>query len=284
MLNINSKTKLNNGTEIPVIGLGVWKLVEGEEVENAVKYALDAGYRMIDTAMIYENEAGVGRAIKNSGLAREDIFITTKLWNEDQGYESALKAIDTSLVLLGLDYADLYLIHWPAASDIWAGKVVINKREETWKAMEEIYGSGKAKAIGVSNYTIRHLEEMKAYAKIPPMVDQVEFNPFLYQKDLLKYCREHNIVLEAYSPLFHGERLNDEKIGLFAKKYNKSNAQILIRWSLQHGCVVIPKSAHKDRITQNIDVFDFEISSDDMEKIDALNHDLHLRWDPSTID
>lgn len=278
-----STIKLNNGIEMPRIGLGVWQVPDGKEVEGAIKYALDAGYRMIDTAMIYLNETGVGTAIKESGFSRDELFITTKLWNEDQGYETTLKAIDASLERLGLTYVDLYLIHWPSANDDTEKWEPINKREDTWKAMEEIYKSGKAKAIGVSNYTIDHLEEMKGYASILPAVNQVEFNPFLYQEKLLTYCTEHGIVLEAYSPLAQGKKVADYRITAIAKKYNKTNAQVLIRWSLQHGCVVIPKSVHKERIEENIQVFDFELSDSDMKALDALNEDLHLCWDPTTI-
>ncbi|MDB5259457.1 MAG: hypothetical protein JWO73_665 [Candidatus Taylorbacteria bacterium] len=281
---LTSDIKLNNGVTIPRLGLGVWQTKDGEEVETAVKLALAAGYRMIDTAMIYENEIGVGKAIRDSDVPRNEIFVTTKLWNADQGYEKALKAIDASLEKLGLDYVDLYLIHWPAANDLWEGEAPLNKREETWKAMEEIYKSGKAKAIGVSNYTITHLEQMKAYATIHPTINQVEFHPFLFQKDLLEYCDKHSLVLEAYSPLAQGKKLADDRVTAIAKKYGKSNAQVFIRWSLQHGCVAIPKSVHKARIEENIDVFDFELSAEDMLAIDALNENLHLTWDPTSIE
>jgi len=272
---------LNNGVEIPVIGLGVYKAQEGSEVESAVKWALEAGYRLIDTAKIYDNEVGVGKAIKESAIPREEIFVTTKLWNEDQGYEKTLKAFEGSLERLGLSYVDLYLIHWPSASV--DRNETINKRESTWKAMEQIYASGKAKAIGVSNFTIRHLEEMKNYVTIQPTVNQVEFHPFLYQKDLLDYCTENKIVLEAYSPLVKGRKMEDKRITAIAEKYNKSNAQILIRWSLQRGCVVIPKSVHKERIEANLNVFDFEISEEDMADIDALNENIHQAWNPEGI-
>ena len=192
-ININLKIILNNKIKMPVIGLGTYESTHGEEVVDAVKWALGAGYRLVDTAMVYENEEGVGKGIRESGIPREEIFVTTKLWNIDQGYQSALKAIDVSLSKLGLSYVDLYLVHWPTADE--EGKKSIDKRQGTWKAMEEIYKSGKAKAIGVSNYTITHLEEMKKYATVMPMVDQVEFHPFLYQKELLDYCKKNNIVL-----------------------------------------------------------------------------------------
>ncbi len=282
-MNSNSKVILNNGTKIPVIGLGVFRIPDGEEVINAVKLALLAGYRMIDTAMIYKNEEGVGKAIRESGIPREEIFVTTKLWNTDQGYESALKAIDVSLAKLGLSYVDLYLIHWPTASGDRGNFTSINKREETWRAMEEIYKSGKAKAIGVSNYTITHLEEMKKYAKVPPAVNQAEFHPFLYQGELLNYCKQNNITLEAHSPLAHGEKLENESIKNIAKKHGKSSAQVLIRWSLQHGCIVIPKSTRKERIEENINVFDFELSPEEMKTLDDLNENLHLRADPTNL-
>ncbi len=281
-LNINSKILLNNGTQIPVIGFGVFRIPEGEEVVGAVKWALEAGYRHIDTAMIYKNEEGVGRAIRESGIPKEEVFVTTKLWNTDQGYESALKAIDVSLLKLGLSYVDLYLVHWPTAGDASKGES-INKREETWKAMEEIYKSGKVRAIGVSNYTIRHLEEMKKYAKIPPAVNQVEFHPFLFQEELLNYCKQNDIVLEAHSPLVHGEKLEDEVIKNIAKKYGKSGAQILLRWSLQHGAIPLPKSIHKERIEENIKVFDFELSLQETEELNSLNQGLYLRANPTKL-
>ena len=253
-----SSVKLSNGVLMPIIGLGTWKIQEGLEIENAVKLALDAGYRMFDTAMIYKNEEGLGKALSVYGLLREEFFVTTKLWNTDQGYENTLKAIDVSLGKLGLAYVDLYLMHWPTANE--DVKVSSNKREDTWRAMEEIYKSGKAKAIGVSNFTITHLDEMKKYATIMPMVNQVEFNPFLYQERLLNYCVENKIILEAYSPLVRGKRLQDERLDNLAKKYQKTVAQLMLRWSIQHGLVVIPKSIHKDRIEENINIFDFQIN------------------------
>lgn len=268
---------------MPVIGFGVFRVADGDEVINAVKWALGTGYRLIDTAMIYKNEEGVGKAIKESDISREEIFVTTKLWNTDQGYDNALKAIDVSLTKLGLSYVDLYLIHWPTASGDLEGGISINKREETWKAMEEIYKSGKAKAIGVSNYTITHLEEMKKYAKILPAVNQVEFHPFLYQEELLNYCKESNITLEAHSPFAEHKLSENEKVNNIAKKYGKSNSQILLRWSIQHGVIPIPKSVHKERIHENIQVFDFEISDEDVRILDALNINLHVRSDPTNL-
>lgn len=281
-LNLESKVTLNNGSAIPILGLGTYKIPEGQAVEDSVAWALAAGYRHIDTAKIYGNETGVGRGIAKSGIPREEIFVTTKLWNADQGHKKTLAAIDASLSRLGLDYVDLYLIHWPFTSHHRIlGKTLGNKRVETWKAMEEILKSGKAKAVGVSNYTIEHLEEMKTYMKIPPAVDQVEFHPFLYQKDLLEYCNKHQIVLEAYSPLMHGKRLEDARITAVAKAHNKTNAQVLIRWSLQHGCVALPKSTHQERIIENSQVFDFSLSPEEMAALDSLNENYRACWDPT---
>lgn len=280
-LNPNSKITLNNGVQIPVIGFGTYKVPEGEDVVIAVKWALEAGYRHIDTAKVYKNEEGVGRAIKESGIPREEIFVTTKLWNPDQGYETGLAAIDESLSKLGLEYVDLYLVHWPTASPDTS--ISINKREESWKAMEEIYKSGKAKAIGVSNYAIVHLEEMKKYATVLPTINQVEFHPFLYQQELLNYCKQNNIVLEAYRPLTNGQRLTDENIEKIAEKYGKTGAQAVLRWSVQHGCVPLPKSTHKERIEENINIFDFELSEEDMRTIDGLNENFRFSPDPSKL-
>lgn len=280
-MNIGSRRKLNNGTEIPVLGLGVYKSQEGGEVENAVTWALDAGYRLIDTASRYDNEGGVGKAIADSTVPREEIFVTTKLWNTDQGYENTLRAIDGSLEKLGLSYVDLYLIHWPSADE--DRFTTVNKRKDTWRAMEEILKSGKARAIGVSNYTTKHLKEMEEYATVMPAVNQVEFHPYLYQKELLDYCNDHNILIEAYSPLVKARKLEDALISEMSVKYGKTKAQILIRWSIQHGCVPIPKSAHKERIQENIEVFDFEITPEDMKAIDGLNINEHQAWDPHNI-
>ena len=282
---------LNNQIKIPPIGFGVFRVKEGEEVSQSIKWALDAGYRLIDTAMIYNNEEGVGQAIQDSGVPREEIFVTTKLWNIDQGYESTLKAIDLSLEKLGLSYVDLYLIHWPTASaesDESGNYLSVNKRKETWKAMEEIYKSGKAKAIGVSNYTVEHLEEMKGYIEVPPAVNQVEFHPFLYQEKLLKYCKDNNIVVEAHSPLApladaKSEPYSKEPIKGIAQKHGKTEAQVLIRWSIEHGVIPLPKSVHKERIVENLDVFDFELDAEDMKTLARLNVNLHVRRDPTFL-
>ena len=275
-MKVNKTLKLNYGTEIPSIGLGVWDMPDGKSTENAVLWAIEAGYRHIDTAKIYYNETDVGNAIRKASMPRDELFITTKLWNDDHGYESALKAFDHSLNRLQMDYVDLYLIHWPFMG--WGKTKVENasKMAETWKAMELIYKTGQAKAIGVSNFTIRHLEETKVSASVFPMVNQIEFHPFWYRKELMDYCQQNGIVATDYCPLIRGKKLFDEPITAIAKSYGKSNAQILIRWGLQHGNVVIPKSSHQERIIENISVFDIEIITKDMEKLDALNEDYNV--------
>ncbi|MBY0376538.1 aldo/keto reductase [Patescibacteria group bacterium] len=284
-----STITLNNGVQIPVIGFGVFRIPDGQEVETAIKIALEAGYRSIDTAMIYKNEIGTGKAIKESGIPRKEIFVTTKLWNTDQGYENTLKAIDTSLDKLGLSYVDLYLIHWPTASaeeDENKNYLSLDKRAETWKAMEEILHSGKAKAIGVSNYMVKHLEEMKKYAKIMPAINQIELHPFLYQKELIEYCKENNIVVEAHSPLAPLADIKSpghEPIDAIAAKYNKTTSQVLLRWNIQHGIIPLPKSIHKERIEENLNVFDFEINTEDMLALDNMNINLHVRRDSNYL-
>ncbi len=273
-LSLNGKIKLNNGTEIPYLGLGVYLTQAGDETINAVKWALQAGYRHIDTAKIYGNEKEVGIAIKESGIPREDIFVTTKLWNNDHGFEPTLKAFDKSLRDLNLEYIDLYLIHWPGTA----------KRGESWKALEKIYKEGKCKAIGVSNYTVRHLTELLDMCEVVPAINQVEFSPFLYQKELLDFCVEKGIQLEAYSPLARAKKLEDERLVELAKKYSKTPAQILIRWSLQHNLVVIPKSSKKERIKENASVFDYNISDEDIVKLDSMNENFRVAWDPSALE
>ncbi|MEM4347606.1 MAG: aldo/keto reductase [Candidatus Altiarchaeota archaeon] len=274
-MNINSKVKLNNGVEIPYLGLGTWLLNSGKETQNAVLWALEFGYRLIDTASIYGNESDVGIAIKKSKISRDKIFVTTKLWNSDQGYEKTLKAFEKSLKILNLSYIDLYLVHWPAEKK--------SLREETWRAIEKVYMDGKCRAIGVSNYTIKHLSELLEIAEIIPAINQVEFSPFLYQKELLEFCNSNKIQVEAYSPLTRGKKLNDPKLLEIAEKYGKTPAQILIRWALQHSLVVIPKSSKKEHIYENSQVFDFEISKGDMEKLDSFNENFRVCWNPENI-
>ncbi|MDP3025807.1 MAG: aldo/keto reductase [candidate division Zixibacteria bacterium] len=272
-LTINSKIKLNNGVELPIFGLGTFQTRSGKETREAVLYALQVGYRLIDTASIYGNEEDVGEAVRKSGIPREEIFITTKLWNTDHGYDKALTAFERSLERLGLSYVDLYLIHWPEGG----------LRNESWKALERIIKEGKCRAIGVSNYTIRHLKELLKNSPTVPAVNQVEFHPYLYQKELLEFCHSHKIQLEAYSPLTKGRKLNDPKLLKIALNYSKTTAQILIRWVLQKGVVVIPKSSRKERIEENARVFDFEISDEDMKALDSFNQDYRTSWDPTDV-
>lgn len=271
-LKLNSTVPSNQSVSIPILGLGVWKS-RPKECFEAVKFALESGYRHIDTAAIYGNEADVGAAIRESGVKRSDIFLVTKLWNADQGYEEAQKAIDVSLQKLGTDYVDMYLIHFP----------VSGKRNESWKALEKIKQEGKTKSIGVSNFMVPHLEELLKETDIVPAMNQVEFHPFLQDTELKNYCNDKGILLEAYSPLAHGQKLEDERVTRLAKKYNKSNAQILIRWSLQAGNVVIPKSKNPIRIKENADVFDFQLSPEDMNEISNWNENFRTCWDPTTI-
>lgn len=264
-LSLQSVGLLNNGVKIPRLGLGVYQAPPGESTLRAVKYALKIGYRHIDTAWLYGNEIDVGRAIRESGIEREEIFITSKVWNSDQGYQATLAACDRSLKLLGLPYVDLYLIHWP----------VEGRGKDTWKAMIQLLNEGKTRAIGVSNFEVFHLQDIFQNFDVIPSVNQVEFHPFLFQEKLLEFCKNSNIQLEAYSPLTRGQKLNHHILVGLAKKYGKSSAQILIRWNLQHGLVVIPKSIHENRIRENIQVFDFQIEEKDMKLLNSLNEDLH---------
>jgi methylglyoxal/glyoxal reductase len=263
-LTINSTAKLNNGISVPRLGLGVYQIPPGKPTFNAVKFALKIGYKHIDTARIYGNESDVGEAIQHSDVKRDEIFVTTKVWNSDQGYDSTLKAFDASLRRLGLSYIDLYLIHWPVQKEII----------DTWKAMTTLLKNGKVRSIGVSNYGINELNETIQNSDSIPAINQVEFHPFLFQKDLLQFCKSNTIQLEAYSPLTRGKRLNHPQLIELGQKYNKSPAQILVRWSLQHDLIVIPKSSHEERILENSRVFDFHINEKDMETLNSCNEDL----------
>ncbi|MCI4168593.1 glyoxal/methylglyoxal reductase [Bacillus spizizenii] len=270
---LKDTVKLHNGVEMPWFGLGVFKVENGSEATESVKAAIKNGYRSIDTAAVYKNEEGVGIGIKESGVAREELFITSKVWNEDQGYETTLAAFEKSLERLQLDYLDLYLIHWP-------GK---DKYKDTWRALEKLYKDGKIRAIGVSNFQVHHLEELLKDAEIKPMVNQVEFHPRLTQKELRDYCKEQGIQLEAWSPLMQGQLLDNEVLAQIAEKHNKSVAQVILRWDLQHEVVTIPKSIKEHRIIENADIFDFELSQEDMDKIDALNKDERVGPNPDEL-
>lgn len=270
---LQDTTTLHNGVEMPWFGLGVFKVKEGQEVIDAVKAAIKHGYKSIDTAAIYQNEEGVGQAIKESGIAREELFVTSKVWNSDQGYETTLQAYETSLKKLGLDYLDLYLIHWP-------GK---DKYIDTWRALEKLYRDGRVRAIGVSNFHVHHLENLMKNSEIKPMVNQVEYHPHLAQEELRAFCKKEGIQLEAWSPLKQGQLLSDPTINEIAEKYNKSAAQIILRWDLQTEVVTIPKSIKEHRIQENADIFEFELSQEDMTKISGLNKNERVGSDPDVM-
>jgi diketogulonate reductase-like aldo/keto reductase len=271
--NIQGTVELSNGINMPYLGLGTYLTPEGSETINAVTAALEAGYRHFDTAAIYGNEVGVGKAIKESNIARSDIFITTKLWNSKQGYDSTLRAFDNSLDALGIDYLDLYLIHWPTKG----------KYKETWRAFEKLSRDGRIKAIGVSNFHIHHLEDLLTTAEIVPMVNQVEFHPYLLQKPLTDFCIKHKIQYESWSPLMQGKITSVELLNTLAQKYNKTEAQIVIRWNLQKGVIVIPKSIKKDRIISNAQVFDFNLNDDDVKAIDTLDKSFRFGANPDNF-
>jgi len=258
---MTATVKLNSGGEMPGIGFGTWRLEAGREAANSVSAAIRAGYRLIDTAKIYDNERSVGLAVRGSGLPREDFFITTKLWPTD--FINAQTAFKASLERLGMDYADLYLTHWPDGSS----------RREAWRVLENIYEHGKARAIGVSNYTAEHLEEMPSYATVIPAVNQIEFHPFNYrrQRPVLELCRDRGIMVEAYSPLARGRQMDNEVITGIADETARTPAQVILRWALQHGTVPIPKSSHPERISQNLQVFDFELSEAHMAALNDLS-------------
>ncbi|MFE4714018.1 aldo/keto reductase [Paenibacillus sp. NPDC056722] len=276
--NLQDTTTLSNGVKMPWFGLGVFQVEEGAELENAVKTAIAHGYRSVDTAAIYGNEEGVGNGIRQgleaAGISREDLFVTSKVWNADLGYESTIAAYELSLKKLGLEYLDLYLIHWP----------VKGKYKEAWRALETLYKEGRVKAIGVSNFLEHQLKDLLEDAEIKPMVNQMEYHPRLTQKDLQAFCKAQGIQYEAWSPLMQGQLLDNPELQEIAAKYGKSIAQIILRWDLQSGVVTIPKSTKEHRIVENASVFDFELSAEDMKRIDGLDQHLRVGPDPDNFD
>lgn len=269
-----SSVKLANGVSMPWLGLGVFRTNEGEEVEKAVGCALQSGYRSIDTAALYRNEKGVGKAMSQSGIPRQEIFLTTKIWNSDQGYQSAFRALEESLEKLQTHYVDLFLIHWPK------GELSV----QTWKAMEEMYQKGVVRAIGVSNFHIHHLRHLMEHARIMPMVNQYEFHPRLLQPELLQFCHDHRIQPEAWRPIMEGQVNTIPLMQQLGQKYGKSPVQVVLRWDIQKGVVTIPKSVHPLRIIHNADIFDFEISDEDMARIDRLDRKDRMGADPDNFD
>ncbi|MBT2690610.1 aldo/keto reductase [Bacillus sp. ISL-47] len=273
-LSLTSTVTLANGVKMPKIGLGVFKVEKEDELLTAVNAAIETGYRSIDTASIYGNEEWVGKAIRQSGLKREELFITSKVWNADQGYEETLQAFNTSMVKMGLDFLELYLIHWP----------VEGKYADTWRALEQLYWEGKIKAIGVSNFQVHHLEELLKTAEIKPMINQIELHPKLSQKEICSFAARHDMQIEAWAPLMQGGLFENEVLNGLAKKHGKSIAQIILRWHLQNDIIIIPKSTKPYRIKENADLFGFELSAEDISLIDSLNEDLRVGPDPNHFD
>ena len=268
---------LNNGVEMPQLGLGVFKMADGPEVETSVSKALELGYRSIDTAAGYNNEKGVGNAIKASGLLRNELFVTTKLANRDQGFDTTLKAFDASMALLGFDYLDLYLIHWPLPMH--------DNYADSWRAFIKLYEEKRIRAIGVSNFEPAHLERLITETGVTPVVNQIEFHPYLAQPVLMDFCSKNGIAIEAWSPLMQGGGiLNDDLIKMLADKYGKTAGQIVLRWNIDKGVITIPKSVHAERMLENINIFDFALDSDDIGAIDGLNKNSRTGPDPNVFD
>ncbi len=263
---------LRGGVAMPILGLGVFQSRPGEETRQAVRAALAAGYRHVDTARVYGNERDVATAIAESGVPRRDVFVTTKLWNSDQGYDAALRAFDASVTRLGAP-PDLYLVHFPVAG----------LRRDSWRALVRLKEEGRVRAIGVSNYTVRHLEELLRDSPVPPAVNQVEFHPFLYQRPLLEFCRAHGIQLEAYAPLVKAQRMEHPVLKRLAEAHGRTPAQVLVRWCIEHDVVVIPKSVHRARIEENAQVFDFALAPEEVAALDALDEAYRTSWDPTGV-
>ena len=283
MKDSEKKLTLSNGVEIPILGFGTYKIEDEKVAVNSVREAIKTGYRHIDTASFYKNEENVGNGIreglKHTGLKRKDIFVTTKVWNTEQGYENTLNAFSNSLQRLNMDYIDLYLIHWPVTKDYadeWQSRI-----KETWKAMKKLYNEGKIRDIGVSNFLVHHLQELMSACEIKPMVNQIEFHPGHNQKETVKFCKKHGIVVEAWSPLGRGVILENEFLSEIAKRYNKTIAQICIRWIIQQDIVALPKSVTQKRIKSNFEIFDFELSREDMDKITNMEPAGYTGSDPN---
>ena len=265
---------LGTGARIPQVGLGVWQAGRGKTTRDAVASALRLGYRHIDTAAVYGNEADVGEGLRASGVARDEVFITTKLWNQDQGYDAALRAFDISLKKLNLEYVDLYLVHWPVAG----------KRADSWRALEQLHGDGRARAIGVSNYLVSHLQELFGSCNVMPAVNQIELTPFLQRRPTVELCRTSGVAIEAYSPLTRGQRLTHPVLVEVARAVGRTAAQVLLRWGVQKQFVVLPKSTREARIAENGALFDFALDDAAMARLDALEEGLVTGWDPATQD
>lgn len=263
---------LNNGRSMPLVGFGTYRLT-GADGQKACEVALETGYRLIDTAASYGNETEVGNAIRNSGIRRDDLFVTTKVNNPDQGYDSTIRAFDTSLKKLDVEYLDLYLVHWPIKS----------KRKETWEALEKLYADKRVHSIGVANYLVPFLKELETYSSIIPTVNQLEFSPFLFLEEELNYCRQHQIILQAYSPLTRAKKFNDPRLLEIANQYHKTPAQVILKWNIQQGISVVPRSSNPGRIKENFDLFDFELSASDIKAMDGFNENFRIVDSPMSM-
>ena len=262
---------LHNGVRMPQVGLGVWQAARGESSQGAVRAALELGYRHVDTARVYGNEIDVGAAVRQSGVPRDQVFLTTKLWNDDQGYDATFRAFEQSVKRLGVETIDLYLLHWPVAG----------KRLDSWQALEKLYADKRVRAIGVSNFLVPHLEELLQHAEVVPHVNQIELTPFLQRRDTVAYCKQHKIVVEAYSPLTRGQKFDDPTLQRVARKVGRSPAQVLLRWGIEKDVAVLPKSVTRSRIAENAALFDFQLDADSLQALDGLEANLTTGWDPA---